>query len=61
MTAERTEEVRSRVRLMIEITARAGEYRKGLLAAAAHLSPEEAAVLVLLRKKLVPRGLVARK
>jgi len=30
---------------MIEITARAGSYRKGLLAAAGHLSPEEAAVL----------------
>jgi hypothetical protein len=30
---------------MIEITARAGAYRKGLLAAARHLSPEEAAIL----------------
>jgi hypothetical protein len=30
---------------MIEITARAGAYRKGLQAAAGHLSPEEAAVL----------------
>ena len=30
---------------MIEITARAGEYRKGLLAAAARLSPEEAAII----------------
>jgi len=30
---------------MIEITARAGEYRKGLLAAAEHLSPEEAAII----------------
>jgi hypothetical protein len=41
LTAERTEEVRARVRLMIEITARAGAHRKGLLAAAKHLSPEE--------------------
>jgi hypothetical protein len=45
LTPERAERVRSRVRLMIEITARAGAYRKGLLAAARHLSPEEAAVL----------------
>ena len=30
---------------MIEITARAGAYRKGLLAAAGHLSPEEAAII----------------
>jgi hypothetical protein len=45
LTAERAGEVRTRVRLMIEITARAGSYRKGLLAAAGHLSPEEAAIL----------------
>ena len=30
---------------MIEITARAGSYRRGLLAAAAQLSPEEAAII----------------
>jgi hypothetical protein len=30
---------------MVEITARAGAYRKGLLAAVRHLGPEEAAVL----------------
>jgi len=30
---------------MIEITARAGTYRKGLVAAAKHLSPEEAAII----------------
>jgi hypothetical protein len=45
LTAKRAEEVRARVRLMIEITARAGSYRKGLLAAAGHLSPEEAAII----------------
>ena len=45
LTAQRTEEVRDRVRLMIEITARAGSYRKGLLAAAAQLSPQEAAII----------------
>jgi hypothetical protein len=45
LTAGRTEEVRTRVRLMIQITARAAKYRKGLLAAAARLSPEEAAII----------------
>ncbi|MFJ8754760.1 hypothetical protein ACIREO_36445 [Streptomyces sp. NPDC102441] len=41
----RAEQVRTRVRLMIEITAQAGAYRKGLVAAARRLSPEEAAIL----------------
>lgn len=45
LRAQRTRQVRARVRLMIEITARAGSYRKGLLAAAAQLSPEEAAII----------------
>ncbi len=45
LTAEQTRQVRDRVRLMIEITARAGAYRKGLLAAAERLSPEEAAIM----------------
>ncbi|MBV9095282.1 MAG: hypothetical protein JO132_15620 [Streptosporangiaceae bacterium] len=45
LTAGQTEEVRTRVRLLIQITARAGKYRKGLLAAAARLSPEEAAII----------------
>jgi hypothetical protein len=45
MAAERTEEVRSRVRLLIDITARAGRYRKGLLTAAGRLSPEEATII----------------
>jgi hypothetical protein len=45
MTAGHTEEVRTRVRLLIQITARGGKYRKGLLAAAARLSPEEAAII----------------
>jgi hypothetical protein len=35
---------------MIEITARAGSYRKGLLAAAAQLSPEEAAIIADLER-----------
>jgi hypothetical protein len=45
LTAEQTELVRTRVRLLIQITARAGKYRKGLLAAAGRLSPEEAAII----------------
>ncbi len=47
---QRTRQVRTRVRLLIEITARAGSYRKGLLAAAARLSPEEAAVIADLER-----------
>jgi hypothetical protein len=46
LSAEQTEQVRTRVRLLIDITARAGSYRKGLQAAAAQLSPEEAAIIV---------------
>jgi hypothetical protein len=45
LTAQQTDDVRARVRLMIEITARAGAYRKGLLAAAERLSPAEAAII----------------
>jgi hypothetical protein len=45
LSTEQTEVVRTRVRLIIEITAREGAYRKGLLAAAEHLSPEEAAII----------------
>ena len=45
LTAQQTEQVRTRVRLLIQITARAGRYRKGLLAAASRLSPEEAAII----------------
>jgi hypothetical protein len=40
-----TAETRERVRLIIEITARGGAYRKGLLAAARQLSPEEAVII----------------
>jgi hypothetical protein len=45
LSAAQTERVRARVRLLIQITAGAGQYRKGLLAAAARLSPQEAAIL----------------
>ncbi|NLU75959.1 hypothetical protein HCC61_25460 [Streptomyces sp. HNM0575] len=43
--AKQAEEERRRVGLMIEITARAGSYRKGLVAAVRRLSPEEAEIL----------------
>jgi hypothetical protein len=45
MSTAQTEVMRTRVRLIIEITAREGEYRKGLLAAAEQLSPEEATII----------------
>ena len=45
LTDQQTREVRTRVRLLIEIALRAGAYRKGLLTAAARLSPEEAAII----------------
>jgi hypothetical protein len=43
--ASRTAETQDRIRQLIEITARAGEYRKGLPAAASHLTPEEAVII----------------
>jgi hypothetical protein len=43
--ARKADEVRRRVRLMIDITARSGPYRKGLVAAAERLGPEESVVL----------------
>ena len=42
---KQTEGIRARVRLMIEITARAEKYRNGLLAAAEQLSREEATIV----------------
>lgn len=45
LSSEETERVRARVRLMIEITARAGRFRGGLLQAAERLTPEEAAIV----------------
>ena len=46
LSREETAQVRTRVRLLIDITARAGSYRRGLQAAAAQLSPEEAAIIL---------------
>lgn len=42
---QQAERVRIRVRLMIEITARAGAYRRGLVSAVRRLSPEEATII----------------
>lgn len=50
LSAEQVEQVRDRVRLLIEITARAGAYRKGLLAAVKRLSPQEAEIVSDLEK-----------
>jgi hypothetical protein len=47
---QRAERVRARVQLMIEITARAEAYRKGLIAAAKRLSPEEAEIITDLER-----------
>jgi hypothetical protein len=48
--ARETERVRRRVRLLVEITARKGGFRKGLLDAAKHLTPSEAAILTDLER-----------
>ncbi|WP_405607521.1 hypothetical protein OG292_01260 [Streptomyces sp. NBC_01511] len=48
--AARAEALRVRVRLMVEITARAGSYRKGLVKAAERLSAEEAVILADLER-----------
>ncbi len=50
LSPERAEQVKARVRLLIEITARAGEYRKGLLSAVSQLSREEASIIADLER-----------
>lgn len=45
LPGEQTELVKTRVRLLIELTAKSGEYRKGLLSAVERLSPQEATIL----------------
>jgi hypothetical protein len=50
LSRERAEQVKARVRLLIEITARGGEYRKGLLTAVARLSREEASIVADLER-----------
>jgi hypothetical protein len=43
--AAETERVRTRVRLLVELTSRSQTYRRGLAAAASRLTPEEAAIM----------------
>jgi hypothetical protein len=50
LSDDRTETVRERVRLLIELTSRTQAYRRGLSAAVQHLSPEEAAILADLER-----------
>jgi hypothetical protein len=45
LSQERTERIRTRVRLLIEITSRSSLYRRGLVGAASHLSAQEAAII----------------
>jgi len=45
LSAGETRNVRARVRLLIEITARSGPFRKGLIPATSQLSPEEARIV----------------
>ena len=45
LSSGETERVRTRVRLMVEITARSGQYRSGLGHAAKRLTPSEAAII----------------
>lgn len=50
LSAKQAEQVRTRVRLLIELTARAGQYRKGLLAAVSQLGREEASIIADLER-----------
>ncbi len=45
-----TARVRERVRLMLEISARSNRFRRGILQAAAHLTPHEAAIVADLER-----------
>ena len=45
VSEEQAERVRTRVRLLVQLTTRYGRYRRGLVQAAKSLTPEEAAVL----------------
>ncbi len=50
LSGAETERVRTRVRLMVELTARAGAYRSGFAQAARRLTPAEAAVIADLER-----------
>lgn len=45
LSPEETRRIRTRVRLMVEITARSGKFRSGLGLAARRLTPSEAAII----------------
>jgi hypothetical protein len=49
-TRAETDRVRARVRLLVEMTSRSQSYRRGIVAAAARLSPEEAAIIADLER-----------
>ena len=49
-SADETERVRTRVRLMVEIASQIGEYRSGLALAAKRLTPFEAALIADLER-----------
>jgi hypothetical protein len=50
LSADETERVRTRVRLMVEIASQIGEYRSGLALAAKRLTPFEAALIADLER-----------
>ena len=50
LSKDETERVRTRVRLMVEITARTGKWRSGLALAARRLTPSEAAIIADLER-----------
>jgi hypothetical protein len=50
-SAEQTERIRTRVRLVVGITTRAGKYRRGLERAAAAITPQEAAIIADLAER----------
>ncbi|MGZ4665855.1 MAG: hypothetical protein ACXV5Q_12675 [Frankiaceae bacterium] len=50
-SAEQTELIRTRVRLVVGITTRAGKYRRGLERAAAAITPQEAAIVADLAER----------
>ena len=50
LSADETERVRTRVRLMVQIASQMGEYRSGLAGAAKRLTPSEAAIIADLER-----------
>jgi hypothetical protein len=50
LSADETERVRTRVRLMVEVASQMGKYRSGLALAAKRLTPSEAAIIADLER-----------